>query len=155
MDKRYLIVVGAVLVQAVTIGCVFSYGVFFTVLEDEFGWSRTLLSVATSIAFFNMGFFAIAAGQLSDRFGPKGVLLFTGASTGIAYLLMYFLSAPWQLLVIYGLFVSLGLASHDVVTLSTVARWFPRRRGIMSGICLLYTSPSPRDQRGSRMPSSA
>ena len=23
------------------------------------------------------------------------------------------------------------------------------------GICLLYTSPSPRDQRGSRMPSSA
>ena len=25
----------------------------------------------------------------------------------------------------------------------------------VSGICLLYTSPSPRDQRGSRMPSSA
>ena len=24
-----------------------------------------------------------------------------------------------------------------------------------SGLCLLYTSPSPRDQRGSRMPSSA
>ena len=24
-----------------------------------------------------------------------------------------------------------------------------------SGVCLLYTSPSPRDQRGSRMPSSA
>ena len=30
--------------------------------------------------------------------------------------------------------------------------------GVMKGqsmICLLYTSPSPRDQRGSRMPSSA
>ena len=26
---------------------------------------------------------------------------------------------------------------------------------ILSGVCLLYTSPSPRDQRGSRMPSSA
>ena len=25
----------------------------------------------------------------------------------------------------------------------------------LSGACLLYTSPSPRDQRGSRMPSSA
>ena len=25
----------------------------------------------------------------------------------------------------------------------------------MDNICLLYTSPSPRDQRGSRMPSSA
>ena len=28
-------------------------------------------------------------------------------------------------------------------------------RGLLSDICLLYTSPSPRDQRGSRMPSSA
>ena len=28
-------------------------------------------------------------------------------------------------------------------------------RWAMIGICLLYTSPSPRDQRGSRMPSSA
>ena len=27
--------------------------------------------------------------------------------------------------------------------------------GRMTGCCLLYTSPSPRDQRGSRMPSSA
>jgi len=134
MDKRYLIVVGAVLVQATTIGCVFAYGVFFTVLEAEFGWSRTLLSIATSIAFFNMGVFAILAGRLTDRFGPRGVLIFTALSTGLAYVLMYFLSAPWQLLAIYGLLVSLGLATHDVVTLSTIARWFPRRRGMMSGI---------------------
>lgn len=134
MDKRYLIIVGAVLVQAVTIGCVFGYGVFFTVLESEFGWSRGLLSIATSLAFFNMGIFAIAAGRLTDRFGPRGVLLFTAMSTGLAYVLMYFLSAPWQLLAIYGLLVSPGLATHDVVTLSTVARWFPRRRGMVSGI---------------------
>lgn len=140
MDKRYLIVLGAILVQAVTIGCVFSYGVFFTVLEDEFGWSRTLLSAASAIAFFNMGFFAIAAGQLSDRFGPRGVLFFTALCTGIAYILMYFLSSPWQLLVIYSLFVALGLGSHDVVTLSTIARWFPRRRGIMSGIIKVGTA---------------
>jgi len=134
MDKRYLIVIGAVLVQGITIGCVFAYGVFFTVLEAEFGWSRTLLSIATSIAFFNMGIFAIAAGRLTDRFGPRGVLFFTAFTTGLAYVLMHFLSAPWQLLAIYGLLVSLGLAAHDVVTLSTVARWFPRRRGMMSGI---------------------
>ncbi len=134
MDKRYLIVIGAVLVQGTTIGCVFAYGVFFTVLEAEFGWSRTLLSIATSIAFFNMGIFAILAGNLTDRFGPRGVLLFTALTTGLAYVLMYFLSAPWQLLAIYGVFVSLGLATHDVVTLSTIARFFPRRRGMISGI---------------------
>ena len=31
----------------------------------------------------------------------------------------------------------------------------PEELGIRSSLCLLYTSPSPRDQRGSRMPSSA
>ena len=30
-----------------------------------------------------------------------------------------------------------------------------REIGFLPGTCLLYTSPSPRDQRGSRMPSSA
>ena len=30
-----------------------------------------------------------------------------------------------------------------------------KRVTVNQGICLLYTSPSPRDQRGSRMPSSA
>ena len=47
---------------------------------------------------------------------------------------MYLLSAPWQLILIYGLLVGLGIATHDVVTLSTIARCFPRRRGMMSGI---------------------
>jgi len=116
MDKRYLIVAGAILVQATIIGCVFAYGIFFTVLEAEFGWSRTLL---------NMGFFAIAAGRLTDRFGPRGVLVVAAISTGLAYILMYFLSAPWQLLLIYGVLVGFGLATHDVVTLSTIAHWFP------------------------------
>ena len=31
----------------------------------------------------------------------------------------------------------------------------PKCRDNTDGACLLYTSPSPRDQRGSRMPSSA
>ena len=125
---------GAILVQGITIGCVFAYGVFFNVLETEFGWSRTLLSIATSLAFLNMGVFAIAAGRLTDRFGPRGVLMVTAATTGTAYVLMYLLSAPWQLILIYGLLVGLGIATHDVVTLSTIARCFPRRRGMMSGI---------------------
>jgi len=140
MDKRYLIVAGAILVQATIIGCVFAYGIFFTVLEAEFGWSRTLLSVATSLAFLNMGFFAIAAGRLTDRFGPRGVLVVAAISTGLAYILMYFLSAPWQLLLIYGVLVGFGLATHDVVTLSTIAHWFPRRRGTMSGIVKVGTA---------------
>ena len=134
MDRRYLIVLGALLVQSVTIGCMFAYGVFFTVLEDEFGWSRTELSSATAFGFLCMGCLAILTGRLNDQFGPRWVIAVTGMCTAAAYLLMYFLSAPWQLFLIYGVLIGAGLAAHDVVTLSTVARWFPRRRGVMSGV---------------------
>ena len=48
----------------------------------------------------------------------------------------------------------------EIITLQT-GRLFPETLSLLQitedryGICLLYTSPSPRDQRGSRMPSSA
>ncbi len=140
MDKRYLIVAGAFLVQAVVIGCVFSYGVYFIELEAEFGWSRTQLSTATSLAFMSMGLMATFAGQANDRFGPRWVITFAAVCTGLAYVLLYFLTSPWQLFLVYGTLVAVGLASHDVVTLSTIAKWFPRRRGLMSGVVKVGTA---------------
>jgi len=41
---RVRVLTAAFLIQAVVIGMMFGYGVFFKVLEDELGWSRTLLS---------------------------------------------------------------------------------------------------------------
>ncbi len=81
-----------------------------------------------------MGAFAIAGGRLADRFGPRGVLVVAGVCTGAGYGLMYFMSAPWQLFLLYGLLVGIGLSAHDVVTLSTIARWFKHRRGMMTGV---------------------
>ena len=42
-----------------------------------------------------------------------------------------------------------------ILNSSTVENEFTVREALEPGDCLLYTSPSPRDQRGSRMPSSA
>ena len=139
-DRRVAVVAGAFLIQAVTIGFVFAYGIFFTELEQEFGWSRTLLSAASSAGFLTMGLLAIVAGRLNDRFGPRWVLTVTGLCTGLAYLLMSGISQPWHLFLIYAGLVGVGLASHDVVTLSTVARSYPRRRGLMTGIVKVGTA---------------
>lgn len=112
----------------------FAYGVFFPALEAEFGWSRTFLSACTSLAFFVMGSGAIAAGRLNDRFGPRWVLTATGLIAGLGLVLMSGISEPWHLMLLFGLFVGIGLSTHDVVTLSTIAGWFPRKRGMMSGL---------------------
>lgn len=140
MTPRYWSLFGACLTQFTIIGLLVSYGVLVKALEAEFGWSRTLLSAAASVSTVMMGFFAIAGGRLTDRFGPRVVLTATGLSYGLGYCMLAYVSAPWHLFVIFGLFIAMGLGTHDVVTLSTIARWFQARRGIMSGVVKVGTA---------------
>jgi MFS family permease len=139
-DPRYVVVFGACLTQFTVIGLLFSYGLFFKVFETEFGWSRTLLSSCSSLAFLMMGILAMGAGRLSDKFGPRRVLAFTGVVFGLGFALISQVTQAWQLFVIFGVFIGLGLSTHDVVTLSTIGRWFERRRGIMTGVAKVGTA---------------
>ncbi len=133
-DPRYAVVFGACLTQFMIIGLLFSYSLFFKTFEDEFGWSRTTLSGAASLAFLMMGLLASFLGHLGDRFGPRPVLATTGVLHGLGFAAISQVTEPWHLYVIFGLFIGLGMSTHDVVTLSTVARWFDRRRGMMTGV---------------------
>jgi MFS family permease len=134
IDPRYAVVAGACLTQFTIVGLMFSYSIFFKTFEDEFGWSRTTLSAAMSLAFLVMGVLAGFMGYLGDRLGPKRVLATTGLAYGIGFALISQVGEPWQLFLIFSIFIGLGMSTHDVVTLSTVARCFDKRRGIMTGV---------------------
>ena len=134
LTSHVRVVSASFFIQAIVIGMMFGYGVLFKALEEDLGWSRTLLSSASSLSVLVMGVFAFVAGQLTDKFGPRWVLTATGLTTGLGYCLMSVMTAPWQLLLCYGFLVGLGFATHDVATLSTAATWFPRRRGLITGI---------------------
>jgi MFS family permease len=98
-----------------------------------------MISGAPSLAFLIMGAVGVLAGRLNDRIGPKILILVSGISLGMGYLLLSRLQVPWQLYLFYGVLVGIGLSTHDVITLSTVARWFVRRRGMMTGIVKVGT----------------
>ena len=125
--------------SSVSIGALFAYGVFFKEFQAEFGWSRATISGASSLAFFVMGAVGILAGRLNDRIGPRILIAVAGAALGIGHLLLSYMQAAWQLYLLYGLVVGVGYCTHDVITLSTIARWFVRRRGMMSGIVKVGT----------------
>jgi MFS family permease len=135
----YNIVAAGFIIQAVGVGAMFTYGVFFKEFQAEFGWSRAAISGASSLAFLMMGLVGVLAGKMNDRIGPKAIIVASGISLGVGYLLMSRLQALWQLYLIYGVLVGIGFSTHDVITLSTVARWFIRRRGMMSGIVKVGT----------------
>ena len=139
-DPRYRIVFGACVTQFAVIGLLFAYGLFFEIFENEFGWPRAVLSGAMSLVVLSMGFLAAFSGRLSDLYGPRIVLSVSGIVFGIGVASISQISAPWHLFLIFTMFIGVGMATHDVVTLSTVARWFVRRRGMMTGVVKVATA---------------
>lgn len=135
----YIVVTVSFFILAVIHGMWATYGIFFNPLQAEFGWSRALISGASSLGFFLNGLFAVVAGRLTDRFGPRITMTVSGCVLGLGYFLMSQVNAVWQLFLFYGLLVGTSTGSGDVSLLSTTARWFARRRGMMSGIIKIGT----------------
>jgi len=130
----YIIVTAAFCIQMVAWGISSTFGVFFKPLLTEFGWSRATISGASSLYSLLMGFLSIMAGGLTDRFGPRIIIGIGGFFLGVGYLLMSQINTIWQLYLFYGVIIGIGASPMDVSLLSTVARWFVKRRGMMSGI---------------------
>ena len=130
----YIVAVASIVLQVVMWGTFSTYGVFFTPLQDEFAWSRAEISGARSLSMLVWGFMSILLGSLNDRFGPRVIMAVCGCFFGLGYFLMSQISSIWQLYLFHGLIIGIGLSATDVVILSTVVRWFVRRRGMMTGI---------------------
>ncbi|MDH5695803.1 MAG: MFS transporter [Dehalococcoidia bacterium] len=129
----YVVVLVAFFIMVLMFGTFYTFGVFFKPLSAEFGWARATTSGAFSLAMFLSGLLAIVMGRLTDRFGSRIVMTICGFLLGLGYLLMSQVSAIWQLYLFYGVVIGMGMGGCFVPMLSTVARWFVNRRGMMTG----------------------
>lgn len=130
----YAVVASCFLVMVVVWGIFYSFGVFFKPVLAEFGWNRAMTSGAYSLAMLLSGVLGIYVGGLNDRFGPKVVMASCGVLFGLGYLLMARINSLWELYLFYGVIIALGMSGSFAPLVSTVTRWFTRRRGIMTGI---------------------
>ena len=112
----------------------FSFGVFLESIESEFNLTRTATSAIFSVSMLLLCVFSVLAGWAIDRYGPKVVLLLMGLFTGLSLLLTSQTSAAWQLYITYSLLLAAGTGAIYVVTMSTVSRWFDKKRGLAMGI---------------------
>lgn len=129
----YVIVGAAFLIMALE-WTIFSFGLFFQSFITEFGWSRAATSGALSVCLVLFGFFSVIAGRFSDRYGPRLLITVCSLFIGLGFYLLSTVTSLWQLYLYYGVILSLGLSSTTVPLGSAVARWFMKRRGIMTGI---------------------
>ncbi len=135
----YIVVAAALCIMVAIWGTYYAFGVFFKPVLTEFGWTRATISGAFSLSLIMHGLLGIVMGRLTDKLGPRIVMTFCGVLLGLGYLLMSQLGTIWQLYLFYGVIIGTGMGGAWVPLLSTVVRWFTRRRSMMSGIILAGT----------------
>lgn len=115
-------------------GVRFSFGVFFKSIESEFDLTRAATSAIFSTLLILGGVCSILGGWAIDRYGPRTVLFLMGLFTGLGLLLTSQTNAAWQLFITYGLLLAVGSGAIYVVIMSTVSRWFDKKRGLAVGL---------------------
>jgi MFS family permease len=132
----YVIILVLFIVQGVMYGPRGSFGVFIKPLTDEFDWSRALVAGAFSMSSFFQGVSGITMGSLNDKLGPRLVLTICGVLVGAGLMLMYFVDSAWQLYLFYSLLIGAGMGGLFAPQMSTAARWFVKKRNIVTGILM-------------------
>jgi MFS family permease len=133
---RAWIVAAATLIAAVgAAGSRATPGVLIDPLHTAFGWSRGTISTAVSVNLILYGLTAPFAAALMERFGLRRVV---GAALTLIALgsgLTIFMTAPWELILCWGVLVGLGAGAMALAFVATVtSRWFVARRGLVTGI---------------------
>jgi len=131
----YFVVAASFVILTMWSGMFQTFGIFLKPLAAEFGWTRAMTSGAFTLLALLGGFLAIIGGRMTDRYGPRVVLTICGVFFGVGYFLMSQINDLWQLYLFYGVIVALGMAgTGHAPNMPTVARWFIRRRSLMSGV---------------------
>ncbi len=133
--NRWWRVVGG-LSMNLALGSLYAWSVFVAPLEKRFGWNRSQVSVAFTIAvvMFALGF--LIAGRLQDRFGPFWISISGGllASLGV-FMTSFTESLPW-LYAWFGVVLGLGNGFGYATPIPVMAKWFPDKRGLAVGLAV-------------------
>jgi MFS family permease len=110
-------------------GVRFAVGPFLKPMVADLGIDRGSFSLVISLSVFLYGAFMPVVGRLVDRFGVRAVTVLGTLLLGGATAATGLVTTLWQLTLVYGVLVALGLtACGQVVASAVIARWFTRRR---------------------------
>jgi MFS family permease len=127
---RWIIVAAGGTLGCVAIGGLFSLPVFLRPIAQDTGWSTTGISTAMTLAFVALALGSIAWGALSDRVGPRIVVLAGSLllTTGLALASLATSLVAFQLL--FGAVVGFGAAAIFAPMMACVTGWFDTRRSL-------------------------
>src|SRR5215470_5726418 len=134
--NRWVIAIAGVFLQ-IALGAVYAWSVFRVPLSKQFGWSISQVTLTFTISIFVLGFAAFFGGLWMNRKGPRVVALTGGVLYGLGVFLASFSAHKlWWLYLSYGFIGGIGLGLSYIVPVSVLVKWFPDRRGLITGIAV-------------------
>jgi OFA family oxalate/formate antiporter-like MFS transporter len=130
-------IAAAGVVMQLALGAVYAWSVFVNPLRDRFDWSRTQVTLTFTISIFMLGATAYFGGLWMNRKGPRIVGMTAGVLYGIGVILAsQSADKLWLLYLSYGFIAGTGLGFGYIVPVATLVKWFPDRRGMITGIAV-------------------
>lgn len=112
-------------------------GVLVAYLADpngDFGWSRSVTSLAFSFQWIFSGVFGPPAAWVENRYGIRVAMGIGAVLFLITSLLIGLVSTPWQFILCFGVLMSASLAVYQVPLVSAVTTWFHKHLGVAIGV---------------------
>ena len=134
--NRWWIAIAGVCLQ-MALGSAYAWSVFRIPLSKEFGWSITEVTWTFLISWFFLGCSTVVGGLWMKRKGPRVVAMVAGLFWGGGVFLASFSAHRlWWLYLTYGVIGGIGLGMGYIVPIAVLVKWFPDRRGLITGIAV-------------------
>lgn len=136
LPNRWGIAIAAFCMQ-LALGAVYAWSVFLTPVVDAYKVSKVQANFTFSLALLALGVTAGFGGYLNSRFGPRAIGIAAGIIYGLGIILAGF-AAPnlFVLYLTYGIIGGIGLGLGYIVALAMLIKWFPDRRGFITGLAV-------------------
>jgi MFS family permease len=127
---RWVIVALGALMTCVAVGAMFSLAVFLDPLSSDTHWSRAGISSAMTLNFLVMGLGGFMWGSISDRYGPRIVVMIGSVLLGLALVLASQAQSLIVFQLTYGIIVGLAASTFFAPMIAAVTGWFETNRSL-------------------------
>lgn len=134
--NRIIPVIAAIAIQ-LCLGTAYIWSVFQNgIASSIFKGANADAALTFSILLAILGIGSTIGGTLQNKIGPRITVIIGGLILSIGFFLASFTteSAPWFLWLTYGVLGGLGMGFTYSTTIACVQKWFPDKRGLVTGI---------------------
>jgi OFA family oxalate/formate antiporter-like MFS transporter len=154
---RFIPLLGGLLGSTTCGMLLYAFSVFIKPLQAQFGWTVPEVAMAYAIVCLLFGLMTFPAGRLSDKYGPRRVVLLGGLIMAFGFFMVSTITPPdpaviaaggdaaraaaktqlYLLYLYYGIIAGFGGGCVYLPPIATAPKWWPDRRALATGFAVV------------------